>query len=143
MSRLSILAVLLGTLAALSVAAPAPDSGADTQAQDPCAAVAGKSFVPPAQALACLKSFPFDEALRQNVLTVVSRVFDFYTSEFYYLDSPAPFQDSTVDIRAEIARINATQYAVGTAPPSFEQGSDGLCRQIMISTATFTSLPRG
>ncbi|KAI0752696.1 hypothetical protein C8Q80DRAFT_1267209 [Daedaleopsis nitida] len=105
MSRLALLAALLGYLAKSAVAAPA------ASAQDPCAAIAGKDFVPPAQALACLKSFPFNETLRQNVLTVVSRVFDFYTFEYYYLDSPAPFQESTVDIRAEIARINATQYA--------------------------------
>ncbi|KIP04036.1 hypothetical protein PHLGIDRAFT_121058 [Phlebiopsis gigantea 11061_1 CR5-6] len=39
-----------------------------TRAADPCAQFAGQNFVPPAQALACLKSFPFNETLRQNVL---------------------------------------------------------------------------
>jgi hypothetical protein len=41
------------------------------------------------------------------------RTFDFYTFEPYYLDLPAPFQASSVDIRQELARINNTQYAVG------------------------------
>ena len=107
MSRFALLATTLLGLVQASFGAPAADA-----AQDPCAKIAGKHFAPPADALACLKSFPFDEALRQNVLTVVSRVFDFYTFEDYYLNSPAPFQESTVDIRAELSRINSTTYEV-------------------------------
>ena len=84
---------------------------------DPCVKVAGLQFVDPADAISCQKSFPFNETLRQNVLSVVSRVFDFYTFEDFYLKSPPPFQESTTDIRAEIARINATQYAVSTLSP--------------------------
>ena len=79
---------------------------------DPCAKVAGLPFVNPRDALACQKSFPFSETLRQNVLSVVSRVFDFYTFEDFYLNSPPPFRDSTTDIRADIKRINSTWYAV-------------------------------
>lgn len=82
----------------------APTSG------DPCEFVAGKAFVDPADALACLKSFPFNETLRQNILSVVSRVFDFYTFEIFYSESPPPFEDSTRDIRGQIQRINSTQY---------------------------------
>ncbi|KAF9450034.1 hypothetical protein P691DRAFT_666237 [Macrolepiota fuliginosa MF-IS2] len=77
---------------------------------DPCAAIAGKTFVPPADALACEKSFPFNETLRQNVLTNMARVFDFFTFEEYYLNSPPPFQESTDNIRATLARINTTVY---------------------------------
>ena len=88
-------------------------SAAPTQ-QDPCAKIAGLRFVDPADALACQKSFPFDETLRQNVLSVVSRVFDFYTFEDFYLNSPPPFQESTTDIRAQLSRINTTKYAVST-----------------------------
>jgi hypothetical protein len=80
--------------------------------QDPCTKFANKTFIPPADALACIESFPFNETLRQNILTVVDRVFNFYTFEDYYLNSPPPFQESTVNIRAEIARINSTTYAV-------------------------------
>ncbi|KAN0139277.1 hypothetical protein V8E53_002778 [Lactarius tabidus] len=77
---------------------------------DPCTKVAGLRFADPADAIACQKFFPFNETLRQNVLTVISRVFDFYTFEDYYLNSPPPFQDSTTDIRADISRINSTYY---------------------------------
>ncbi|TFK31946.1 hypothetical protein BDQ12DRAFT_693246 [Crucibulum laeve] len=77
---------------------------------DPCAKIAGKTFVPPADGLACFKSFPFNETLRQNVLTNIARVFDFFTFEEYYLNSPPPFQESTDNIRATIARINSTKY---------------------------------
>jgi len=93
-----------------SLAAPAPDS------PDPCELVAGKAFVDPTDALACLKSFPFSETLRQNVMSVVSRVFDFYTFEIFYSGFPPPFDDSTTDIRAQIQRINSTQYEVSTFP---------------------------
>ncbi|KAI1787288.1 hypothetical protein LXA43DRAFT_717667 [Ganoderma leucocontextum] len=100
------LAALVALLGYGRVALAAPNAAAD-----PCVKVAGKPFVPPADALACLKSFPFNETLRQNVLTVVDRVFNFYTFEDYYLNSPSPFQDSTVNIRAQLQRINSTKYA--------------------------------
>ena len=109
-SRLSH-SVLLPTLLSrvlLVAAAPARDN----LPPDPCAKIAGLTFVDPADAISCQKSFPFNEGLRQNVLSVVSRVFDFYTFEDFYLNSPPPFQESTKDIRAEISRINSTQYTV-------------------------------
>ncbi|KAL1948464.1 hypothetical protein VTO73DRAFT_12539 [Trametes versicolor] len=106
LGRLAALAAALSAVPA-ALAAPAPAAAA----ADPCLKIAGKTFVPPADALACMKSFPFNETLRQNVLDVVSRVFDFYTFEDYYLKSPAPFQDSTTNIRAQLARINQTHYA--------------------------------
>lgn len=90
--------------AALSYAAAVP--------ADPCVTIAGKTFIPPADALACLKSFPFNETLRQNLLNNMGRVFDFFTFEDYYLNSPPPFQESTVNIRATLARINSTKYTV-------------------------------
>ncbi|KAJ7672598.1 hypothetical protein DFH06DRAFT_96835 [Mycena polygramma] len=94
--------VLLSALAASAYVA---------EAADPCAVIAGQTFVKPADALACLKSFPFNETLRQNVLTDnIAKVFDFFTFEDYYLDSPPPFQDSTVNIRAGLAKINTTKY---------------------------------
>jgi len=96
----------------LVAAAPTPSD----LPPDPCAKIAGLNFVDPADAIACQKSFPFDEKLRQNVISVVSRVFDFFTFEEFYLNSPPPFQESTKDIRAEIARINSTQYEVRIFP---------------------------
>ncbi|KAL0578818.1 hypothetical protein V5O48_003186 [Marasmius crinis-equi] len=85
-------------------------ANAAPSAADPCVQIAGKNFVPPADALACEKSFPFNETLRQNILTTVSRVFDFYTFENYYLDSPPPFQESTINIRATLQKLNTTAY---------------------------------
>lgn len=107
-SRTFVLATLTTALNSV-VASP---MAVTATATDPCAAIAGQTFVPVANAVACQKSFPFNETLRQNVLSVVSRIFDFYTFEDYYLDSPAPFQESTTNIRSELARINSTVYEV-------------------------------
>lgn len=46
----------------------APLNHVQRRAADPCAKIAGQTFAPPADALACLKSFPFNETIRQNVL---------------------------------------------------------------------------
>jgi hypothetical protein len=102
-----LLALLLSSKVSFAAAPPAHRHG-------PCAKVAGRHFVDPVDAIACQKSFPFNETLRQNVLSVISRVFDFYTFEDFYLLSPPPFQESTTDIRAEILRINSTRYAAST-----------------------------
>lgn len=80
---------------------------------DHCAEIAGTLFVKPADALACMRSFPFNETLRQNVLSTVSRVFDFYTFEDYYPKSTRPFPNN-INIRAELARINSTLYEVSS-----------------------------
>jgi len=101
------LSVAFALLAASSLGAAAP-----TVSDDPCVAIAGQTYIPPADALACVKSFPFNETLRQNVLTNIARVFNFFTFEEYYLDSPPPFEESTVDIRAVLATINGTHYEV-------------------------------
>lgn len=86
---------------------------------DACAKVGGKTYVAPADALACQRSFAANETLKQNVLTVADRVFNFYTFEDYYLNSPAPFQGSTVNIRQELARINSTKYEVSVISRQF------------------------
>ncbi|PCH36916.1 hypothetical protein WOLCODRAFT_109384 [Wolfiporia cocos MD-104 SS10] len=92
------------TLPGVSVAAPA------SRDVDPCAKIAGQEFVVPADAMACLTYFPFNATLRQNVLDVVSKVFDFYTFEDYYLEPVPEFQQPAVLIREELARINSTEY---------------------------------
>jgi hypothetical protein len=98
---------LLGlSLTAIQAARSAPAT------DDPCAKIAGKTYALPRDVQACYRSFPFNETIRQNVLSVVSRVFDFYTFEDYYDKLPDPFHGSTVDIRATIDRINKTEYDV-------------------------------
>jgi hypothetical protein len=105
-----------GLPALLSRALQWPATAPATASSDPCVKVAGLQFADPADAIACQKSFPFNETLRYNVMSVVSGVLDFYTFEDFYLKSPYPFQDSTTNIRAELARINKTNYAVSTLP---------------------------
>ncbi|KAJ2923433.1 hypothetical protein H1R20_g13665, partial [Candolleomyces eurysporus] len=101
--RLAGLLLGLPLLAFQVLSAPASD--------DPCAKIAGKSYALPRDVQACYKSFPFNETIRQNVLAVVSSVFDFYTFENFYLDLPSPFHGSTADIRTAIDRINKTEYS--------------------------------
>ncbi|KAF9474386.1 hypothetical protein BDN70DRAFT_884883 [Pholiota conissans] len=85
-------------------------AGAAPSAADPCAKIAGLTFVPPADALACYKSFPFNQTLFENVLDNMDRVFDFFTFEDFYLNSPPPFQESTNNIRATLAKIRQTKF---------------------------------
>jgi hypothetical protein len=102
---------------------------------DACAAIAGKTFSIPADALACLRSFSFNETLRQNVLSTVSRVLDSYTYEDYYPKSSFPFP-TEVNIRAEIARINSTSYVVSLCGHFIVDPTDTFLRRIMTSTLT-------
>lgn len=82
------------------------------------------------------EAFPINETIKTNVLDVVSRALDFFTFEVrlatrglqlrfrvlseafrflqdYQIHSPPPFQESSVDLRAQLARIRATTYPVG------------------------------
>jgi len=113
-THLASLGLLSSLLTRPSLAAPTND--------DPCIKVAGKAFVDPADALACQQSFPFNNALRQNILSVVSRVLDFYTFEIFYSNNPAPFQDSNTDIRGQIQRIYSAQYQVSAFPTRSKAG---------------------
>ncbi|PPQ66788.1 hypothetical protein CVT24_008697 [Panaeolus cyanescens] len=103
-----LLLALLST--AVLAAPPAHPPPGHPPAVDPCAKIAGQTFVLPADALACYKAFPFNETLRQNVLTNMERVFDFFTFEDFYLNSPPPFQESTNNIRATLAQLNKTRF---------------------------------
>jgi len=108
---------------------------------DPCALIAGKAFVVPSQALACLKSFPYNETIKANVMTNAERVTDFFTFEPFYKNSPPPFQESTVQIRHEFSRIRNTKYDVspiGTARGVVSQIS--VRSRTTLSTAT-SSIP--
>lgn len=86
------------------------------RASDPCAEIAGQQYADPALALACLRSFPVNETIKENVLAVVSGALDFFTFEAEQLHSPAPFQESSVNLRAELARIKAASYPVRFIP---------------------------
>jgi hypothetical protein len=94
--------IVWSLLPAVAIAAPA--------VSDPCATIAGALYSTPEDMKACLRSFPFNQTLQANVMETVSRVFDFYTFEYYY-PSSSPFANG-IDIRTELARINSTVYPV-------------------------------
>jgi len=106
---------------------------------DACAVIGGQTFSKPADALACLKSFSFNETLRQNVLSTVSRVLDSYTYEDYYPKSSFPFP-TEVNIRAELARINSTSYVVSVCGYFIVSSTDTFLRRTMTSTLTYMIL---
>jgi hypothetical protein len=64
----------------------------------------------PRDVVACLKSFPFREDIRQNVMAVAESVVNFYTYETSSVNSPAPYQESTVNLEQEFNRIRNQQY---------------------------------
>ena len=115
---------------------------ASSVASDSCTVIAGQSYVVPSHALACLKSFPHNETIKDNVMSNVERVMDFYTFESYYLDSPPPFQESTIQIRSEFSRIRKTTYQVGFISAACDVVSQiSVCSRTMIFTGTCTTSP--
>ncbi|KAH7339972.1 hypothetical protein B0J17DRAFT_716957 [Rhizoctonia solani] len=80
------------------------------RATDPCAAIAGKPYVAPSAAMACLKSFPYNATLAKNVLDVVTKVTPFFTFEDWQKRTPEPFTEATSNLDVEFARIKATKY---------------------------------
>ncbi|QRV84940.1 peptidase family S41 protein [Ceratobasidium sp. AG-Ba] len=79
---------LLARVGAFTLAGFAAAHGMSERAADPCAAVAGKAYVAPAAALACLKSFPYNVTLANNVMEVVTKITPFFTFEDWQKDTP-------------------------------------------------------
>ncbi|CAE6440645.1 unnamed protein product [Rhizoctonia solani] len=96
-------------LLGLGTAAAVAGELAETTA-DPCVAIAGQQFVAPSAAMACLKSFPYNATLANNVLDVVTKVTPFFTFEAWQKKTPAPFTESSSNLEVEFARIRATTY---------------------------------
>ncbi|KAG8748584.1 hypothetical protein FRC10_003718 [Ceratobasidium sp. 414] len=93
-----------------TAALAAHTSRLDARQSDPCAAIAPKGWYKPSQVLSCLQSFPYNETLRDNIVDVVSKTFNFHTSVSFHLNMPDPFTDDTVDLQGELRRIRATKY---------------------------------
>lgn len=111
-------------------------------ASDPCATIAGQPYVVPSKALACLTSFPYNETIKNNVMTNVERVTDFFSFEPFYKHSPPPFQESTVQIRKEYARIRKTKYLVSFPSVVCDVVSQvSLRSRTMLLTVTCSILP--
>jgi hypothetical protein len=119
-----------------------PPANAAAVGLDPCAAIAGKSFVIPSQALACLESFPYNKTIKTNVMSNAERVTDFYSFEPYYKRSPPPFQESTVQIRKEFSRIRKTKYQVSLISAVRDAVSHiSVCSRITLLTVISSTPP--
>ena len=105
---------------------------------DPCATIAGKTWVLPREARDCMSSFPLDTSIKTNVrciiikwitltlftllltnfqiIEVVNKTLGFHTSVNYQIQAPPPFdQDIHEDLVADLARISRESY-----PSEFE-----------------------
>lgn len=79
---------------------------------DPCAEIAGKTWVLPREVRACLSAFPVDPVVKANLVEVVNKTLDFHTSANYQIRAPPPYDtDIHEDLKADLARINQTRYA--------------------------------
>ncbi|CDZ98146.1 hypothetical protein [Phaffia rhodozyma] len=79
---------------------------------DPCTALAvakGKLYNV-ADARACLKSVPFNETIRTNILSVVNKVYDLDLFEYEQISQPLPLNQST-NVRTELDRISKATYS--------------------------------
>ncbi|CAE6450254.1 unnamed protein product [Rhizoctonia solani] len=81
-----------------------------SRASDACAKIAGQSFVAPAEARACLSSFPYNATLAKNVMDVVEGAISFFTFEEWQKLTPFPFTEASVNLDFEFARIRKTKY---------------------------------
>ncbi|KAJ9127060.1 hypothetical protein QFC24_001293 [Naganishia onofrii] len=98
------------SILALPLLASAAPTQKRWQGAEACSYIATQTLNDPRDVVACLKSFPFREDLRQNVLAVAESVASFYTYETSAVNSPAPYQESTVDLEGEFNRIRYQHY---------------------------------
>ncbi|KAL0568287.1 hypothetical protein V5O48_013702 [Marasmius crinis-equi] len=79
-------------------------------AQDPCATIAGQTWVGASDVRACYNSLSFETTIRNNIVEVVNKTMAFHTSTNYQVQAPAPFEDVHEDIIGTLARINSQTY---------------------------------
>jgi hypothetical protein len=118
---------------------------------DPCAIIAGKTWVLPKEARDCMSSFPLDESIRTNVscifitlvlhlpltllqiIEVVNKTLAFHTSVNYQIQAPPPFdKDVHEDLVADLDRISKESYSSEfdfhiDIYRSFKRVNDGHC----------------
>ncbi|KAK0485881.1 hypothetical protein IW261DRAFT_1452570 [Armillaria novae-zelandiae] len=79
--------------------------------KDACAAIAGKQWVTPVQARACIALAAVDPVLKANTIDVLSKTLAFHTSVNYQLQAPEPFSnDVHEDLHADLARISSQHH---------------------------------
>lgn len=99
--------------------------------RDTCAEIAGRKWVLPSEARACMSAFPVDPVIKSNVspligsyylhsnvapsfqlIEVVNKTLAFHTSVNFQIQAPPPYdRDVHEDLLADLARINQTEYA--------------------------------
>ncbi|KAF8061523.1 hypothetical protein FPV67DRAFT_1509294 [Lyophyllum atratum] len=100
---------------------------------DPCASIAGKKWVLPRQARACMSATPVDPRIKANVIEVVNKTLPFHTSVNYQIQAPEPYhQDVHEDLKADLARISQQTYSSDfdlhlDLYRSFKRVNDGHC----------------
>ncbi|KIY53947.1 hypothetical protein FISHEDRAFT_32250 [Fistulina hepatica ATCC 64428] len=79
---------------------------------DPCAKIAGKRWVSPAEARACLQWHPLVPEIKHNTIDAVNKTLAFHTSTNYQIKAPKPFADQVQeDLVADLGRISETSYS--------------------------------
>ncbi|KAG6891044.1 hypothetical protein C0992_010706 [Termitomyces sp. T32_za158] len=74
---------------------------------DPCAAIAGKKWVLPREARACMSATPVDSNIKANIIQVVNKTLAFHTSVNYQIQAPPPYdRDVHEDLKADLAEIS-------------------------------------
>ncbi|CAA7259117.1 unnamed protein product [Cyclocybe aegerita] len=100
---------------------------------DRCAEIAGKKWVLPREARACITSFPVDSLVKANIIEVVNKTLAFHTSTNYQIQVPPPFEnDVHEDLHADLLRISEQEYSSDFAfhldiYRSFKRVNDGHC----------------
>ncbi|KAH6913966.1 hypothetical protein BKA70DRAFT_1260005 [Coprinopsis sp. MPI-PUGE-AT-0042] len=100
---------------------------------DPCIKVAGKRWVLPSEARACLRSFPLKPEIKANILEIVSKTLAFHTSTNYQIQAPEPYHnDVHHDLHRDLDRIEKTEYESEfdfhvDVYTSFKKVNDGHC----------------
>ncbi|KAK0461182.1 uncharacterized protein EV420DRAFT_1530760 [Desarmillaria tabescens] len=79
--------------------------------KDACAAIAGKKWVTPIQARACISLAPVDPVLKANTIEVLNKTLAFHTSVNYQIQAPKPFQhDVHEDLHVDLDRISQQDH---------------------------------
>lgn len=121
--------VILSLVSVLTLASPSFAAAISFEYFDPCAKISGHAFADPAYVVACFRSFPANETIKENVLDVLSKTLNqFFTFQAEQLHSPSPFEESSVDLNTQIARIKNTTYQV-SQPAQIDKSCSQLLQQ--------------
>ncbi|KNZ75430.1 hypothetical protein J132_02763 [Termitomyces sp. J132] len=100
---------------------------------DPCAAIAGKRWVLPREARACMSAIPVNASIKANIIEVINKTLGFHTSVNYQIQAPPPYdRDVHENLNADLARISHKSYESDfdlhlDLYRSFKRVNDGHC----------------